>query len=124
MATHPHGILVVEDNDAIRALIVMVLEDDYSVECAPDVESAIAIARNSARVDLVICDINLPGGSGADLVDEIARIHPSISTILISGGRVGDELSASDPTRVFLAKPFGAAELRSTVGRLLGERPG
>ena len=60
-----HGaVLVIEDDDAIRAFLVKVLDDEgYCVCGVPD-----TLAGNAAladqRIDLILCDYHLPGISG------------------------------------------------------------
>lgn len=117
-------ILVVEDNDAIRSLIVMVLEDDYRIVTAADVASAFELAESERVLDLAISDINLPGGTGPELIGRIAVLHPAMKAVFISGGRPGPGIDRDDPNRAFLPKPFGAGDLRNAVRDLLARDDG
>src|SRR3954463_531556 len=63
-------ILVVEDNDDVRAYSVGVLgELGYRVLEAADSESGLNILRTSVRIDLLFTDVVLPGKSGRELAD-------------------------------------------------------
>jgi DNA-binding NtrC family response regulator len=113
-------ILLVEDNDAIRSLIIAILESGYDVLPAADSVEGIAVATEAAgTICMAVCDVNLAGGSGPALIERIAPLHPGMKTIFISGGPRSDEFDRSDRDVVFLQKPFRPSELRETVERLL-----
>src|SRR5262249_20676776 len=61
-------ILVVEDDEDVRAFIVETLRElNYTVLQAPDMPSALKILDNQAAVDLMLTDVILPGANGRDL---------------------------------------------------------
>jgi CheY-like chemotaxis protein len=54
---------VVDDEDAIRMLVVEVLEElGYAAVEAPDGPGALKILQGDARIDLLVTDVGLPGG--------------------------------------------------------------
>ena len=64
-------ILVVEDNQDVRDLVVQILNSDgFNVFAAVDGENALAIL-NSNLVDLVLLDVMMPGISGLEVLAEI-----------------------------------------------------
>jgi len=80
-------ILVVEDEDALRALTVEMLEENgYTVLKAEDGEAALAISiKYNKRIDLLLTDVVMPKMSGRKLAEEIIKIHPEIYILYMSG---------------------------------------
>src|SRR5689334_15142688 len=129
-------ILVVEDEPAIRELLVLVLGDEgHAVLAAPDGQAALAILRRQP-VDLVVTDAMMPRLDGPGLIAQM-RALPGLGVLpvlLMSAAGIGFPLR--DPGTVFLAKPFDLGQLLGLVqaalehasdgGAQLGqdERPG
>jgi len=100
-------ILLVEDDAATRFGYARYLSSSgYEVSEAGDLSSADRLFA-SQRFDAVIIDINLPDGSGLELIEEIRAEAPEISVIIITGA--GDVPLAVDAMRRgadnFLVKP-------------------
>ena len=121
MAHHDnfHRILVIDDDPLCREVIACALHDyDYDVIEAADGERGLELAKERSP-DLIICDINMEGLNGYDVLTEIRRDPNTvlIPLILITGDvehynlRHGMELGADD----YLAKPFSIPELISAV---------
>lgn len=113
-------ILVVDDDEAVRSLLVRFLTlDGYEVDQAADASTAVdAITRR--RPDLVLLDVVLPGQDGLDLLSELRR-HSEIPVILLTGRGdeadrvVGLKLGADD----YIVKPFSPAELGARITSVL-----
>lgn len=110
-------ILVVDDEQSIRELLVEALIDEgYDVECASDGREALdAIVRTSPR--LMLLDLHMPLLDARGLAASLGARGIVVPIILISA-----ELSlakhASDVGAVaFIAKPFEVASLLTTVER-------
>ncbi|WP_137127135.1 ATP-binding protein [Roseomonas sp. HF4] len=91
-AASPHAgvgctVLVVEDEPAVRAVAVDMLQDaGYAVLAAPDGPTALALLREGAQADILFSDVVMPGGmTGFDLAREARRLRPSIGVLLASG---------------------------------------
>ncbi len=116
-------ILVVDDEPEIRALTRETLVDfDYRVVQAATGEDAVRIYREQGRqIDGVVLDLNLPGMSGYQCLQELAAIDSSVR-ILVASGYVApdqvDEMRAAGATD-FIAKPFLLNELLEKVARLV-----
>ncbi len=113
-------ILVVDDDEQLRALLVLVLEGEgYPVSVASDAESAIAEVKRQST-DLVVLDISLGADDGRMVLSRIRELG-ELPVILISGkGDTADRvlglrLGADD----FLPKPFSPVELVARVETIL-----
>ena len=89
-ASHAIGaesILVVEDDDALRAYAVEVLNDlGYSVVAAPDAVTALKILEVGHDVDLLFTDVVIPGAmNGRQLADEAVRLRPGLKVLFTTG---------------------------------------
>jgi CheY-like chemotaxis protein len=87
-AEHMRTILVVEDEEVIRLLLVEYLQDcGYRVFEAGNVVEARAVLNGSTAVDLVFSDVNMPRGTenGFALAKWLRQHHPDIKVLLTSG---------------------------------------
>ena len=112
-------ILVVDDEPAIRELIVAVLEDEgYHAIGAGSGTRALELIPNE-RPDLVLMDIMMPEMDGREALrrmreqPDLARIPVVMMSAAFAADRVGYRISA------FLPKPFDLDHLLSTVARIL-----
>ena len=108
--------LIVEDSTTLCAIYSQYL-DGSGLEVT-SVES-LAAARD-ALVDhvpqLILLDIELPDGSGLDLIDDLQRLSPRPAVVVMTGHGAGYAEQAIDSgADDFLTKPFDAARLRVTL---------
>lgn len=106
-------LLVVEDDEMVRAFVCSVLKSDgYHVLAAGDGMEALDIAASFglSRIDLVLTDVDLPSLDGVTLVRHLKRLRPDLKTLYMTGqlGHLGEELE--DGCTV-LEKPFGHTTL-------------
>lgn len=113
-------VLLVEDEKAVRDFLYAGLDGlGYRVLTAADGEGAIeTVGRlGDAELDVVVCDVVLPGKNGPDVVREIRRVRPDVAVVFISGytddllARKG-EIAKGD---LFLQKPFTASRLAEEI---------
>jgi PAS domain S-box-containing protein len=112
-------VLVVEDNDGMRDVIVRQLQSlGYRTVQARDGLAALTCLRGSAAVDLLLSDIVMPGGMDGWALAEAARhLRPAIKILLTSGFN-GGTASPMNPDRVaidLLDKPYRKGELARRV---------
>jgi two-component system cell cycle response regulator DivK len=116
-------LLIVEDSELNRDLLVQIFEDDYDIELAADGETAIELAATK-RPDLILMDIGLPGVGGLEAVRAIRASAPTLPIIAVSSGVMpGDrERALAAGCDDFVAKPIDDLLLVEKVGRLVGRR--
>ena len=111
-----HKILVVDDDDALREMVGLVLSSNgYQPVFASDGISAVEVFRQSSP-DLVLLDIMLPGQSGIDVCNQIRAVSGVPIIMLTAKGDtedvvVGLEAGADD----YVVKPHNGAELVARV---------
>jgi PAS domain S-box-containing protein len=116
-------ILVVEDEEDMLELLADVLETNgYHVLPAKDGEEAIRISRqNENRIDLVLCDVQLPKISGRETCRQIKQLNPKVKIIFASGfldsalKRDLIEAGASD----FVQKPCSPSLILKKIRKVL-----
>ncbi len=118
-------ILVVDDEEAVRALIARGLAlDGHDVSMAGDGAEALDIlTAQRGAYDLVLSDIRMPLMDGIALALAAKRDFPALTILLMTGYAEQRERAKSLENIVLdvLTKPFGLAELRSTVSRALAQ---
>jgi two-component system cell cycle sensor histidine kinase/response regulator CckA len=113
-------VLVVEDNDSLRALTCRVLQDEgYEVLLArTGVDALRLLEAHEAAVDLLVSDIVMPGMRGPELAARLRATDPALPVLFISG--FSDQpLDRDCPGAAFLSKPFKREALVDAVAGLL-----
>lgn len=111
-------VLVLEDNEELRALAVRVIESlGYNALSASAVSDAWRILHQGARVDLLLADINLPGDvTGPRFAETVREEWPELPIVFMSGSLENIALGAStDLGARFVAKPFRRVELAEVL---------
>lgn len=112
-------ILVVEDEAAIRQLVVRVLERaGYRVLSAGDPSEALRILAEEPAVELLLTDLMLPQMSGKELAGRAQAMQPNLRVVLMSG--YADEQMELDVP--YLEKPFTPKELLTKLAELFDTR--
>src|SRR5512136_2388723 len=112
----PKTILVVDDEPKIVQLVQDYLERaGFAVRSAPDGKTALALVR-SAKPDMIILDLGLPGMDGLDVTRELRKSSNAPLIMLTARSEetdklVGLELGADD----YITKPFSPKELVARV---------
>ena len=118
-------ILVVDDEEGIRAFIAEVLDDeDHEVMQAGDGAEAAGLLEKSA-FDLVITDLKMPRMDGLELLSRVKELEPATEVVMLTAhGSVDSAVEAMKRGAFdFLSKPLsGPAELRLLAERALERR--
>lgn len=111
------SILLVEDDDDLREMYRIFLEDwGMEVSAAPGYQQALEKFRVQPS-DIVMADFNLPDGKGTQLVEELRALSPGMRSILCTGSGRMDDGSPFEPScaDALIVKPIAAEYLRSVV---------
>ena len=108
-AQQGESVLVVEDDQAVRMLVLNVLDElGYRGHPAADARTAIPLLESSLRIDLLVTDVGLPGLNGRQLA-EIARQHrPGLKVLFMTGyaEKAAEKQHFLDDATDMVAKPF------------------
>lgn len=120
MSTPAPTILVVEDDDIVRMLIVDVLEElEFSVLEADDGEPALKILRDDSKpIDLMMTDVGLRDMDGQALAAEARKLRPTLPILFASG--YAENIDAPADMHV-IGKPFSIDQLRDKVKGILNQ---
>jgi PAS domain S-box-containing protein len=119
----PRSILIVEDEDALRAVLGRFFQrQGYDVSLAPGGVAAIEQLQ-SREFGVVLLDLRMQGMSGEETYQEILRLHPEqAERVLFTTGDLHSPAAAEfvrSTGRSVMAKPFALAELEARVAELL-----
>lgn len=117
------NIVVVEDNDELRAATVDALRQEghkvLGLDCAESMPEQPALTL----VDLFIIDLNLPGEDGLSLAQRIRQSHPAIGIIIVTARSDSSQKQEgyNKGADIYMTKPVALAELSAAV-KSLGRR--
>ncbi len=117
-------ILIVDDEAPIRTMLARLLEG-YGYTCTTAADAAEARARlQEKRFALILCDVNMPGESGLDLVTDVLAEYQDIAAVMVTGldnphlANTALELGAYG----YIIKPFESNEVLINVANALRRR--
>lgn len=117
-------VLVVDDEPKYGSLLQRVLERDGFVASAVDNGDAATALLLAGKVDLLVTDLQMPGLTGADLVELASRL-PRAPQMLVITAQKGDVEGTFKRLKGVhcLLKPFTLQDFRAKVGLLTGRWP-
>jgi DNA-binding response OmpR family regulator len=119
----PAKVLLVEDEILIRTAVAEYLRKlGYVVIEAGDAAEAIAVFSSDEPIDVVMCDVDLPGTmDGLSLARWIHR-RRFPPPVLLTSGRGIARSTGEKPADYFIAKPYRLAALRARLESMLASR--
>jgi len=117
------SVLLVEDSDEVRDLILEILaREGYEVKSTDNGLEAWEIL-NSETFDLIISDMDIPGMNGPQLFNKLRSDGVRTPVLLTSGVKLAQSgLNRSDSSRYrLLCKPFDINEIKKAISELLDE---
>ena len=115
----PGALLIVDDEDSIREIMVLVLaQAGYRCFEAENGRQALEIfGEHQSEIAGIISDVNMPEINGIRLVREIRTIAPDLKIILSSGslGEAEKLIAADLGINAFIGKPWTAQQLLTCV---------
>ncbi|HZL30988.1 MAG TPA: response regulator [Pseudolabrys sp.] len=119
-------ILIAEDDDAIRGLVVRALsEDGHELTATADGGEALdALSGREPEFDLLLSDVKMPVLDGIDLVFAAGLGHPQMTIMLMTG--FADQRERTNGLAAFvhdvIAKPFSTEQIKCAVREALLRR--
>jgi PAS domain S-box-containing protein len=116
-------ILVVEDTDIVRGLVIALLESfGYDVVAASSPAEALKLAEHLDRpIDLLLTDVVMPGMNGRELAERLVAMYPGLN-VLFSSGYPADTVvqhGIADARTAFIEKPYLPDDLARKVREVL-----
>ena len=125
MSIEKKKVLVVDDNEDVRDLVVHILSaDGFHVFSAADGENALAILRAN-QIDIVLLDVMMPGVSGLDVLQEIrhgsSKAIRDLPVIMITAKSSIDDIDQALALGAtsYIVKPFRGISVKEKVRTLL-----
>jgi DNA-binding NtrC family response regulator len=118
--------LVVDDEEPIRACVCAILDSHHldPVTASNVIEALRLLKALGDSIDLIISDIEMPGGDGFTLVRSARELFPELPVVLMSGHQVFTIVKYLNTTFQFLRKPFTPSELLTSVQHATGRNIG
>lgn len=121
-----HGVLLVEDDPAVRDIAgEMLAAMGYEVFAAADAVEALQVLERDTPLDLLFTDIVMPGMNGAELARRAVDLRPNLRVLLASAHprQILEHRHGVDGKVVVLPKPYRLAHLEQAVKSALTEPP-
>lgn len=112
------SILVVEDDEQVRMLVTVVLEDlGYHAQVVGDADAAIPILASAQNIDLLVTDVGLPGLNGRQLAEIARQSRPALPILFMTGyaEKAQERAAFLDEGMAMIAKPFLLDEFSMAV---------
>ena len=113
-------ILIAEDEEKMRRVLEVNLQDQYLVLLAKDGEEALRLFKEN-EINLVLTDMRMPERDGLSLLHEVKRLRPEIPVILITAyGTIESAVNAmKEGAMDYLLKPVKMEEMGLVIERAL-----
>ncbi len=125
-AAEGETVLVVEDDEAVRRLVLEVLSDlGYAALSAVDGPGGLDILRSDRRIDLLVTDVGLPGMNGRQLADAARTRRPELKVLFMTGYAENAAFGNAhrDPGLQLITKPFTVDGLAARIRAMIEQPP-
>ena len=117
-------LLLADDDPLVRYAFALLLRSNgYHVLEAPSNDAALALAKENP--DVVITDVNMPGMTALELLEELRKTNPDVGIVGLSGGAMhqrpglAESFAQTGVANRVLQKPVGNGELLNEVEAVL-----
>ena len=113
-------VLIAEDEEKMRRILELNLQDQYQILLAKDGEEALRLFKEN-EVNLLLTDMRMPERDGLSLLHEVKRLRPEIPVILITAyGTIESAVNAmKEGAMDYLLKPVKMEEVELVIERAL-----
>jgi PAS domain S-box-containing protein len=115
-------VLIVEDDSAVRMLVVEVLRElGYAFIEAVDATAATTVLQSSQRIDLLISDVGLPGMNGRQLAEMARELRADLRVLFVTGYAENAAVRGGflEPGMEMITKPFALDALAGKIREML-----
>lgn len=123
MADTKKHILVIEDDDSVRTLLLRALSVAYEVEAIADGSDAVVRVQKAPVADLIICDIMLPGADGLTIARRAkSSMWSSVPIIFLTARTTPRDViqGIQAGARHYVTKPFKLKDLLDKIKKIVG----
>ena len=113
-------LLIVDDEDDIRSLLSEIFKSKFRVLTGATIAEGKRRLKNQ-KVDLLFLDLNLPDGSGFEIISSFKDEMDSNCVIIISAHKGSVQMSKAEQCGIthFFEKPIDIDKLKSTVNNII-----
>jgi CheY-like chemotaxis protein len=115
-------VVVVEDEPAVRALVVDLLDElGYRSVEAADGLAGLKVIQGEDRIDLLVTDIGLPGLNGRQLADAARLLRPGLKVLFMTGYAENAAIAGGflAPGMEMMTKPFAIDALADKIKSII-----
>ena len=123
MVDKTRSVLVVDDDDAVRTMVVRQLSESYTVYQAADAQSALTVLASIKPPSLIVCDWMMPGMNGVELIKHL-KSHAqfkSVPVIFLTAKTSPLDVieGINSGARHYITKPFQMKDLLEKVAKAI-----
>lgn len=117
-------VMIVDDNPKAAQLVALVLKGigvQRIVEAKDGYAAQEILAADAEAIDLVICDNQMPGMSGLELLQSVRRSHSALPFLMVTGNADPAFVEAAERHGIsgYIQKPFTPQKLQTTLSALI-----
>jgi CheY-like chemotaxis protein len=117
------SVLVVEDDETVRTMVVRQLAETYTVYQAADAQSALTLLGSIRAPNLIICDVMMPGMNGIEMVRHLKTnaAFKSVPVIFLTAKTSPLDVieGINSGARNYVTKPFQMKDLLEKVAKAI-----
>ena len=125
-ATCGETVVVVEDDPAVRMLVLDLLKElGYLAHEAADASAALPLLESELRVDLLVTDVGLPGMNGRQLAEIARQYRPGLKVLFMTGyaQKAAERQGFLEDGMDMVAKPFSIEVLANKIREMINQTP-
>ncbi|MGB2664231.1 MAG: response regulator [Candidatus Acidiferrum sp.] len=120
-----NGLLIVDDNPGMRALIRRFVES-HGYKVSAEADNGVEAIKRAKEIlpDLILLDLSMPLLNGAEAASVLKRMMPSVPIILFTMYDFGDAIAKAVGVDIVLSKPEGVDQLATHLKSILKSTSG
>jgi CheY-like chemotaxis protein len=120
--SHRATILLVDDNNDVREVTAILLNDlGYAVIEAESGQAVLAQLESGTTADLLMVDLAMPGMSGLEAVTKARAKWPALKVLFVTGYADAPQMSNLLLGEAVIKKPFSTTDLETAINQVLAK---